>query len=53
MSWSELLGEVCKKILIAIVKAFLFCVLLIFSAIEILVREVNTKIRKYLFPNRK
>lgn len=53
MTWGDLIGEICRKVLVAVAKVLLFIILMVTSVVEILAREINGQIRKYLFPNRR
>ena len=53
MKSKEILKKICLGLWWTFVKVALFCILIIMSIVEILAREVNLKIRKRLYPNRK
>jgi len=51
--YTEALKNVTTTIGAALFKLVVFCAWLIFSCVEILIRELNKKMKNYLFPNRR
>jgi hypothetical protein len=49
MTFGEVIGVIAKKLLVAIAKVLVFLIWTITSAIEVLLRELNTAMREYLF----
>jgi hypothetical protein len=53
MTWSEILGEAVKKLLLAIAKVAVFILWVVLTGIQVILRELIASMRKFLFPNKK
>ncbi len=47
------MGEMVKKVALAITKLIVFVLFIILSGVDIIMREILASMRSFLFPNRK